>query len=88
MSHTLRSFRPEGLACGPSSNSSTCLTGEQINTLHKLYSDWTDDDSGFIYGGFQPGGELLYYGSNLGISLITGPPFPIADHYYKYAVLK
>lgn len=35
-------FRPETLACRPTQNTSSCLTGPQIGALKEIYSDWRD----------------------------------------------
>lgn len=41
-------FTSETLLCGSSSNS-TCLSADQIDTLHKLYNDWVEVDQTFVF---------------------------------------
>lgn len=79
----LRSFRPEVLTCRQGSNTSECLTIDQLEALRKLYSDYLDADQNWIFSGYAPGGELGYPDG-----LATAEPFPIANDYYKYFVLK
>jgi feruloyl esterase len=43
-------FRPETLLCNSTStNSSSCLTSDQIGTLYKLYNDWVDVNQTFVF---------------------------------------
>ena len=54
----LISIRFEPLACRQGQDPNTCLSIDQIDTLHKIYSDVYDTNQTFIYGGFYPGSEL------------------------------
>ena len=54
----LISIRFEPLACRQNQDPNTCLSIDQIDTLHKIYSDVYDTNQTFIYGGFYPGSEL------------------------------
>lgn len=50
-------FDPSRLLCSPSSNTSNCLTGTQISTLRKLYSDWTDANQTLLFPHYALGSE-------------------------------
>lgn len=50
-------FDPSPLLCTPSSNTSACLTGPQISTLRKLYSDWTDANQTLLFPHYALGSE-------------------------------
>ncbi|GHJ85204.1 hypothetical protein NliqN6_1606 [Naganishia liquefaciens] len=76
-------FRPEAIACGPSSNSSTCLTLDQIAALRGLYTDWYSQNGTFLFSGWDVGGELAYGGP---YSYASGPDIPIGPEYYKYFI--
>ncbi|KAL9616675.1 MAG: hypothetical protein Q9160_008463 [Pyrenula sp. 1 TL-2023] len=43
------SFSPETLLCGSNSNSSSCLTAPQIDTLYHIYSDYVETNQTFIF---------------------------------------
>ncbi|GLA47453.1 hypothetical protein AnigIFM63604_001884 [Aspergillus niger] len=49
-------FNPEALACS-SNKTSNCLTAPQLDTLHKIYNDWTTFDQDLIYPGVWFGSE-------------------------------
>ncbi|KZT65310.1 tannase and feruloyl esterase [Daedalea quercina L-15889] len=43
-------FRPDTLLCNSTvANTSTCLTGPQIDTLYKIYGDWVDVNQTFVF---------------------------------------
>ncbi|KAF2114574.1 tannase and feruloyl esterase-domain-containing protein [Lophiotrema nucula] len=50
-------FRAETLLCTPGSNTSTCLTDPQINTLHLLYGHYFDVARPLFYYALPPGSE-------------------------------
>ncbi|KAL3417378.1 tannase and feruloyl esterase [Phlyctema vagabunda] len=73
-------FDPTTLLCSASSNSS-CLTGDQLVTLHKFYSDWVDTNQTFVFPGLALGAEL---------SPITGPtgqPVTLGTDFVRYFLL-
>ncbi|GAT29584.1 hypothetical protein RIB2604_03001160 [Aspergillus luchuensis] len=49
-------FHPEALACS-SNKTSNCLTAPKLDTLHKIYNDWTTFDQDLIYPGAWFGSE-------------------------------
>ncbi|KAK7691095.1 hypothetical protein QCA50_006198 [Cerrena zonata] len=78
----LCSFRPETLACHQNQDPETCLTISQIETLHKLYSDYYETNQTYIFGGFYPGSEndlSTIFGSE---SSLLGP------HYFQNFIVK
>ncbi|KAJ5621538.1 tannase and feruloyl esterase [Penicillium herquei] len=52
-------FNAAALACN-STQTSDCLTPPQIETLHKMYSEWTSFDSDLIYPGAWLGSESTW----------------------------
>ena len=50
--------RFDPVACRLGQDPNTCLTIDQIETLHKVYSEVYDANQTYIYGGFYPGSEL------------------------------
>ncbi|KAI0359937.1 feruloyl esterase-like protein [Trametes cingulata] len=75
-------FRPETLTCRPGQNTSTCLTGDQISALHRIYADYYEADQTYIFGGYYPGGETEYYHG-----LVGKKQFTIGLNYFKFMVL-
>ncbi|KAH8100926.1 feruloyl esterase-like protein [Cristinia sonorae] len=79
------SFRPETLTCLPNQNTSTCLSLDQIDTLHKLYTDYYETNQTYIFGGYYPGGEV-----GMPTYLFSSQPMPlaikIAVDAYRYIV--
>lgn len=47
----------ETLLCGPESDASRCLKAPQLETLHRLYNDWTEANSTFVFPHLLPGSE-------------------------------
>lgn len=80
---TVPSFRPEVLTCAPGQNKSTCLTGDQIGALHRIYTDYYEADQTYIFGGYQPGGEKLYP-----TGLVGSTTFPLVQDWFRFFVLK
>ena len=75
-------FDPKVLLCA-SSDTSTCLTAAQVETVRRIYAPARDPKSGAeIFPGFEPGSELGWTG-------LAGPsPLTIPNDYYKYVVFK
>jgi hypothetical protein len=78
------SFRPELLACRPSDDPSTCLHLDQIESFRKLYTTYVDSAQNYLSAPYNLGGELLW--GTYGVS--TPTPWLMAEHFYKYFVLK
>ncbi|OJT07480.1 hypothetical protein TRAPUB_1665 [Trametes pubescens] len=78
----MRHFRPEVLTCAPGQNKSTCLTGDQIGALHRIYTDYYEADQTYIFGGYQPGGEKLYP-----TGLVGSTTFPLVQDWFRFFVL-
>ncbi|RPD61212.1 feruloyl esterase-like protein [Lentinus tigrinus ALCF2SS1-6] len=75
------SFRPETLTCRPGQNASTCLTGDQISALHRIYADYYEADQTYVFGGYYPGGEARYYSG-----LVGKTQFKIGRAYFQFMV--
>lgn len=78
------SFRPELLTCRNGSDPSTCLSLAQLESFRKLYTTYVDSDQNYLSAPYYLGGELLW--GTHGVS--TPTPWLMAEHYYKYYVLK
>ncbi len=79
------SFRPESVACTPSSNASQCLTLPQIEAFHNLYSDYYVADDVYVFAGYSLGGEIGY-ASGLGNAGPVVSPLPVT--YWQNFVFK
>lgn len=77
------SFRPETLTCRAGQNASTCLTGDQIGALRRIYADYYEADQTYVFGGYYPGGETEYYKG-----LVGKKQFDIGLGYFQFMVLK
>ncbi|KAI0819411.1 feruloyl esterase-like protein [Trametes gibbosa] len=76
------SFRPETLTCRPAQNTSTCLTGDQISALHRIFADYYEADQSYVFGGYYPGGEAAYASG-----LVGNPPFALPADWFRFFVL-
>ncbi|KAJ9606302.1 tannase [Cladophialophora chaetospira] len=76
-------FRPEALICPKgASNTSTCLTGKQANSIRKLFSDLYGVNGEFIYPHMQIAPGILE-----AVYAIYGKAqFPYTTDWFKYAV--
>ncbi|KAJ9117539.1 hypothetical protein QFC22_004389 [Naganishia vaughanmartiniae] len=77
-------FRPELLTCRPNSDPTTCLSIDQLESFRRLYTTYVDGDQNYLSAPYNLGGELLW--GTHGVS--TPAPWQMAEHYYKYFVLK
>ncbi|KAH8099929.1 feruloyl esterase-like protein [Cristinia sonorae] len=75
-------FRPATLACRPGQNATTCLNLDQIIAVKKIFSTYFETDQTYIFGGYFPGGEMVFP-----TGLVGASPFPIPVDYYKFMVL-
>ncbi|KAH9855312.1 feruloyl esterase-like protein [Lenzites betulinus] len=76
------SFDPETLTCRPGQNTSTCLTGDQIGALHRIYADYYEANQTYVFGGYYPGGENVYP-----FGLVGASPFALPADWYRFFVL-
>jgi feruloyl esterase len=75
-------YDPSGLACsGIGSNSSTCLTPEQLETVNGVYSPLLNEKGDLVYPRLQPGAE-----TTAAFVLLNGVPFPYTADWFRYAV--
>ncbi|KAI0656889.1 feruloyl esterase-like protein [Cubamyces menziesii] len=76
------SFRPETLTCRPGQNTSTCLSANQINALHRIYADYYEADQTYVFGGYFPGGENAFFNG-----LVGSPPFALPADWFRFFLL-
>ncbi|KAH6849163.1 Tannase/feruloyl esterase [Alternaria alternata] len=74
-------YDPSGLACAEGSNTTTCLTPEQLETVKAVYSPLLNDNGDLVYPRLQPGAEL-----GAAAVLMNGQPFPYTTDWFRYAV--
>lgn len=78
----LCNYNPSSLICASNTtNSTSCLTATQAQTVRSIFSPLLDPDGSLVYPGMQPGSETTgavqtYY---------NGRPFGAAD-WFKYAI--
>jgi feruloyl esterase len=77
-------FFPETLLCGPTSNTSSCLTAPQLKTLYKIYSDWRDVNSTFVFPHYPLGSEVQYTAL---LDTDTGLPSPLGTSWLSNFLL-
>ena len=76
------SFDADVLLCA-NRHANPCLTGDQVSSVKKVYSDYYEGDE-YVFGRvFPAGGEAA-----LPQGLVSGEPFQLALDYYRYFVLK
>jgi feruloyl esterase len=79
---TLCQFRPEALLCASNStNTTSCLTSDQVRAVRIVFEDYYGVDGSLIYPRMQPGSEeeaqFVYY---------TSGPFPYSTDWFRYVV--
>jgi len=75
-------FRPEALQCPPgTTNSTTCLTKEQVGAVREVYTDFYGLNGNLIYPRMQPGSEIL-----ASYIVYTSGPFPFSTDWFRYVV--
>lgn len=77
----LCNYDPSGLACREGSNSTTCLTPAQIETVKGVYSPLYNDNGDVVYPRLQPGAEQAAYSV-----LLRGTPFVYTTEWFRYAI--
>ncbi|KAM0748256.1 tannase and feruloyl esterase [Meredithblackwellia eburnea MCA 4105] len=77
-------FRPEAIACRPwETNTTDCLTFDQLQTLRYIYEPWVDTNDTYVYAGFPVGGELGFIAGNL---LPDGGQYGQDGDFYRHIV--
>lgn len=74
-------YDPSGLACTEGSNTTTCLTPEQLETVKAVYSPLLNDAGDLVYPRLQPGAEVI-----AAAALINGQPFAYTTDWFRYAI--
>ncbi|PVI06793.1 feruloyl esteras-like protein B [Periconia macrospinosa] len=74
-------YTANNLLCGINSNSSSCLTQEQVNTVNKIFSPLLASDGSLVYPRMQPGSEIV-----ASFVIYTGVPFPYTEDWFRYAI--
>lgn len=74
-------YDPSGLICSEGSNSSTCLTSIQAETVKSVYAPLLDVNGGLTYPGLQPGAEVA-----AASIILNGAPFIYTTDWFRYAV--
>ncbi|KAF1914111.1 feruloyl esterase B precursor [Ampelomyces quisqualis] len=75
-------YDPSGLTCPASTtNSTSCLTAKQVETVKAVFSPLLNDDGDLVYPRFQPGPEVT--GAAI---LFNGQPFPYTTDFFRYAI--
>ncbi|KAM0746067.1 tannase and feruloyl esterase [Meredithblackwellia eburnea MCA 4105] len=71
------------LSCSSSqANQSSCLTQAKIDTMYKIYANWTSTTTGeWLFPGFEPGAEASSAFS------VNGVPYGPAPDFFEYQVL-
>ncbi|KAF1954562.1 tannase and feruloyl esterase [Byssothecium circinans] len=74
-------YTASGLLCGSSTNSSSCLTQDQVDTVNEIYSPLLASDGSLIYPRLQPGAEEQAFSI-----LFNSQPFPYTTDWFRYAI--
>ncbi|KAJ4357179.1 Feruloyl esterase [Didymosphaeria variabile] len=75
-------YNASSLLCGSNStNSSSCLTPIQVNTVQKVFSPLTLSDGSLVYPRMQPGSEAV-----AAFAVYNGQPFIYNVEFFKYAI--
>ncbi|KAF4304676.1 ferulic acid esterase feruloyl esterase [Botryosphaeria dothidea] len=74
-------FNPDVLLCTPASNTSSCLTPTQLDTLNKIYSPYVDTNVSFVLPGLSPGSESQWA---FLLGTATGEPSSYGIDYIRY----
>lgn len=75
-------FRPEALLCpSESTNSTDCLSKEQVGAVRKAYEDYYGVDGQLIFPRMQPGSEVI-----AAYVSYTAGAFPYSEDWFRYVV--
>ncbi|PIA91593.1 putative feruloyl esterase B-2 [Cercospora beticola] len=72
---------PAKLLCSSSSQTTNCLTPQQIHPISKIYQPYTYPNKTLIYPPLQPGAEIA---ASTGV--LSGQPFSLSVEWFKYIV--
>ncbi|KAJ3731771.1 Tannase/feruloyl esterase [Lentinula guzmanii] len=75
-------YKPEELICSPSSNTSDCLTAEQVHALRLVFSPLYNSNGKLMYPRQQPGSENADYISEM----YGGELIQFSADWFRYAV--
>lgn len=74
-------YDPSGLVCSEGSNTTTCLSPVQVETVKSVYSPLLNDSGDLVYPRLQPGAEL-----GAAAVLLNGRSFTYAEEWFRYAI--
>lgn len=74
-------YDPSGLICADGSNSTTCLTPLQAETVKAVYSPLLNGNGDLVYPRLQPGAEIV-----AAAVLVNGQTFPYTNDWFRYVV--
>ncbi|KAJ4366442.1 Feruloyl esterase [Neocucurbitaria cava] len=75
-------YDPSGLICpNGTTNSTTCLTPVQANTVKAIFQPLLNDHGDLVYPRQEPGAEVI-----LAVVLANGIPFPYTADWFRYAI--
>ena len=74
-------YDPTGLTCTEGSNSSTCLTPVQVETVKKYFEPLLNAEGDLVYPPLQYGAEVA-----AAPVLANGLPFPYGTDWFRYAI--
>ncbi|KAI0794058.1 feruloyl esterase-like protein B precursor [Fomes fomentarius] len=74
-------FNPGTLLCTPTSNSSACLTPDQLSTLYKIYSPYVDTNVTFVFPGPALGSEAQWIAF---LGEFNGEPSSLGIDYIRF----
>ncbi|KAH7357587.1 feruloyl esterase-like protein B [Pyrenochaeta sp. MPI-SDFR-AT-0127] len=74
-------YDPSGLICTEGSNSTSCLTQTQAETVKAVYEPLFNNNGDLIYPGLQPGAEVT-----AASVLLNGVPFIYTTDWFRYAI--
>ena len=74
-------YDPSGLVCAEGSNTTTCLTPAQIETVKAVYSPLLNSHGDLVFPRLQPGAEII-----ASAALINGQSFPYTNDWFRYAI--
>lgn len=75
-------FDPNTLLCGAgNTNSSSCLTTSQVETVRKIFTQYDWANGTLLYPAMNPGSELISADG-----LYSGTPWTLSEDWFRYAV--
>lgn len=74
-------YNASSLLCGKETNSTTCLSAAQVESVQKIFSPVYAADGSVVFPRMQPGSEII-----ASYVLYTGSPFPYTADWFRYAI--